>query len=230
MARPPVAGQSIQGDIMKAAIFAAVLALVFAPLPASADTTLDSLELDSGRMVIDCSNSLVKPPTGLQVECGTYPSTSDSSGVDSGGSPACVNPRYDIRGLPGEPSLYVFARIRGVSSKGCGVWPPQNARNNMVTSTKTYKPFVRDDATNWSRKPIELKHAGVALLFDSPNKDRDGKCVAFFQPGPPIAGSTSTRLHTRYYYMRGWVCTAPGQALDATTASALIKSLKVAVR
>jgi hypothetical protein len=214
---------------MKAAIFAAVLTLMFAPLRASADDTLADLELDPGRTVIDCSNSLVKPPAGLQVECGTYPRTSDPSGVDSGGDPACVNPRYDIRGLAGQPSLYVYARIRGTSSNGCGVWPPQNARNNMVTSTKKYKPFVHDDATNWSRKPIELKHAGVALLFDSPNKDRDGKCVAFFQPGPPLT-TTGHRQYTRYYYMRGWVCTPPGQTLDKAAAIDLIKSFKIEVR
>ena len=214
---------------MKSAIFAAVLVLMFAPLPALAEDTPDELELDSGRMAIDCSNSLVKPPAGLQVECGTYPSTSDPSGVMSGGLPACVNPRYDIRGLAGQPSLYVFARIRGVQSRYCGVWPPQNARNNMVTSTKKYKPFVHDDATNWSRKPIELKHGGVALLFDSPNKDRDGKCVAFFQPGPPLRVSGG-RSDTRYYYIRGWVCTAPGQTLDKAAAIALIKSFKAAVR
>src|SRR5262249_21362220 len=156
------------------------------------------------------SNSLVKLPAGLQVECGTYPRTSDPSGVDSGGSPACVNPRYDIRGLAGQPSLYIFARIRGTSSLGCGVWLPQNARNDIVKSTQKYKPFVHDDATNWSRKPIELKHRGVAFLFDSPNKDRDGKCVAFIQPGPSL-GYSGGRHYTRYYYMRGWVCTAPGQ-------------------
>ena len=215
---------------MKSAIFAAVLALLLAPLPASADDPLADLELDPGRTVIDCSNSLVKLPGGLQVECGTYPSTSDPSGVDSGGLPACVNPRFDIRSLAGQPSLYVFARVRGVSSKACGVWPPQNAKNNMVTSTKKYKPFVHDDATDWSRKPIELKHAGLALLFDSPNKDRDGKCVAFFQPGPPIAGSKETRQYTRYYYIRGWVCTAPGQTLDKAAAIALVKSFQVEVK
>jgi len=214
---------------MKSAIFAAVLALVFAPLPASAEDALGDLELDPGRMVIDCSNSLVKPPAGLQVECGTYPSTIDPSGVDSGGNPACVNPRYDIRGLAGQPSLYVFARVRGASSiRTCGVWLPQNARTNIVTSTKKYKPFVHDDATNWSRKPIELKHGGVALLFDSPNKDRDGKCVAFIQPGPPLIGSF--RAYTRYYYIRGWVCTAPGQTLNKAAAIDLIKSFKVAVK
>lgn len=211
---------------MKGAIVAAVLALMFAPLPASAD----DLELDSGRMTIDCSNSLVNPPAGMQVECGTYPSTSDPSGVDSGGTPTCVNPRYDIRGLAGQPSLYVFARIRGTSSiRTCGVWLPQNARNNIVTSTKTYKPFVQDEATNWSRKPIELKHGGVALLFDSPSKDRDGKCVAFTQPGPSL-GFSNGRAYTRYYYIRGWVCTAPGQTLNEADAIALIKSFKVAVR
>src|SRR5215470_6394972 len=148
---------------MKGIILAAALALMFAPLPASADTPLDSLELDPGRMVIDCSNSLVKPPAGLQVECGTYPSTSDITDVVS----ACVNPRNDIRGLAGQPSLYVFARIRGTSAIfHCGVFLPQNARNDIVTSAKKYKPFVHDDATNWS-KPFELKHRGVALLFDS---------------------------------------------------------------
>jgi hypothetical protein len=214
---------------MKSAIVAAILAVLLAPLPESADDPLADLELDPGRTVIDCSNSLVKPPGGLQVECGTYPSTSDPSGVDSGGMPACVNPRYDIRGLAGQPSLYVFARIRGVShGTGCGVWLPQNARTNIVTSTKKYKPFVHDDATNWSRKPIELKHGGVALLFDSPNKDRDGKCVAFIQPGPPL--TNSYRQYTRYYYMRGWVCTAPGQTLNKAAAIDLIKSFKIEAR
>jgi len=210
---------------MKGIILAAALALMFAPLPASADTPLDSLELDPGRMTIDCSNSLVKPPAGLQVECGTYPSTSDITDVIS----KCVNPRYDIRGLAGQPSLYVFARIRGVSSIHCGVWLPQNARNNIVTSTKKYKPFVHDDATNWSRKPIELKHGGVAFLFDSPNKERDGKCVAFIQPGPSL-GYAGGRAYTRCYYIRGWVCTPPGQTLDKAAAIDLIKSFKVAVR
>ena len=214
---------------MKGAIVAAALALMFAPLPASADDTLADLELDPGRTVIDCSNSPVKPPAGLQVECGTYPRTSDPSGVESEGQPACVNPRYDILALAGQPSLYVYARLRGLSSLRCGVWLPQNARNNIVTSTKKYKPFVHDDATNWSRKPIELKHGGVALLFDSPNKDRDGKCVAFIQPGPSL-GFSGGRAYTRYYYIRGLVCTAPSQTLNEAGAVALIKSFKVAVR
>ena len=211
---------------MNSAIIAAVLALIFVPLPASADDTLADLELDPGRTVIDCSTSLVKPPAGLQVECGTYPLTYDITDVAS----KCINPRYDIRGLAGQPSLYVFARIRGTSSIGhCGVWLPQNARNNIVTSTKKYKPFVHDGATNWSRKPIELKHAGVAFLFDSPNKDKDGKCVAFIQPGPSL-GLAGGRAYTRYYYIRGWVCTAPGQTLTNDQAIDLIKSFKIAVR
>jgi hypothetical protein len=101
----------------------------------------------------------------------------------------------------------------------------------MVMATKKYRPFVHEDATNWSKKPFELKHAGLALFFDSPKADRDGKCVAFYQPGPPITsfGGTAQPPHgyLRDYYYRGWICVPPGQTLTKDQAADLIKSFKV---
>ena len=117
------------------------------------------------------------------------------------------------------------------TSKYCGIAAPQSVRSDMVMAVKKYRPFVHDDATNWSKKPFELKHAGLALFFDSPNTQRDGKCVAFYQPGPPVvnygADAAPTHSYERDYYMRGWICAPPGQTLTREAANDLIKSFKV---
>ena len=117
------------------------------------------------------------------------------------------------------------------SSKYCGIAAPQSVRTDMVMATKKYRPFVHDDAINWSKKPFELKHAGLALFFDSPKTDRDGKCVAFYQPGPPVVNyggdAAPTHSYLRDYYYRGWICVPPGQTLTKDAADNLIKSFKV---
>ena len=72
---------------------------------------------------------------------------------------------------------------------------------------------------------------GLALFFDSPKTDRDGKCVAFYQPGPAVvnygAEAAPTHSYLRDYYYRGWICAPPGQTLTKDAAYDLIKSFKV---
>ena len=212
---------------MKAAVTTLALALLqlssLAVAPASA------------REVIDCADSLLKPPPGLRVECGKYPIYSEPSGVAHGGL-ACIEQHYDVRSIAGQPSLFVFARIRGVSASACGVGAPEDVRDDIVSAIKQYTPtaapfptFLRDHATNWSDS-FKLKHRGKAILFDSTNRDRDGRCVSFYQPSRPRPGERSAPIYRSYYFIRGYACRAPGQALDAATAKALIKSFKVEER
>jgi len=215
---------------MKGVIFAAVLALMFAPLPASVSHSAraqgvnfsNSEPRDEQSERIACSQSLLRPPAGLDVECGRYPLSNAH----------CLKQGYAVESKAGGPSIFVFAMTQGGrSSKFCGIAAPQSVRSDMVMATKKYRPFVHDDATNWSKKPFELKHTGLALFFDSPNTDRDGKCVAFYQPGAPVVnyGQDAAPSHSylRDYYYRGWICVPPGQTLTKAQAVDLIKSFKV---
>src|SRR5205085_10664671 len=120
----------------------------------------------------------------------------------------CSKQGYVVQSKAGGPSIFVFAMTQLRSSKYCGIAAPQSVRTDMVMATKKYRPFVHDDATNWSKKPFELKHAGLALFLNSPKTDRDGQCVAFYQPGPPVVnygGDAAPRpFHLRgHYYPRG---------------------------
>jgi len=210
---------------VKSAIFTAALAVMLAPLPASAVGTdfSNSEPRDEHSVTIACSQSRLQAPAGLDVECGRYPVSSSH----------CYKQGYVVESKSGGPYIFVFA-MTGRRGKGCGIAAPQSVRTDMVMATKKYRPFVHDDATNWSRKPFELKHAGLALFFDSPNKDRDGKCVAFYQPGPPVTGYIGNAElphgYLRDYYYRGWICVPPGQTLTKAQAVDLIKSFKIAVR
>jgi hypothetical protein len=210
---------------MKGAIFAlaAAFALMLAPLLASAVGTdfSNSEPRDEQSEAIACSQSRLQPPAGLDVECGRYPVSNSH----------CLKQGYVVQSKASGPSIFVFAMTQRHSSKFCGIAAPQSVRSDMVMATKKYRPFVHDDATNWSKKPFDLKHAGLALFFDSPNKDRDGKCVAFYQPGPPIVsrGGEAQPPHgyLRDYYYRGWICVPPGRTLTKDQAVDLIKSFKV---
>jgi hypothetical protein len=214
---------------MKGIIFAAAFALMLAPLPASVSLSAhaqgvnfsNSEPRDEQSERLPCSQSLLQPPAGLDVECGRYPVS----------NPHCHKQGYVVESKAGGPSVFVFAMTQGRSSRYCGIAAPQSVRSDMVMATKKYRPFVHDDATNWSSKPFELKHAGLALFFDSPKTDRDGKCVAFYQPGPPVvnygAEAAPTHSYLRDYYYRGWICVPPGQTLTKAQAADLIKSFKV---
>jgi hypothetical protein len=215
---------------MKGALFtlAGAFALMLAPLPASLSSSARAAGVDFSNSEprdaqserIACSQSLLQPPVGLKVECGRYPLSNSN----------CYKQGYAVEGEAGQPSIFVFAMTHA-RGRGCGIAEPQSVRSDMTMAVKKYRPFVHDDAINWSNKPFELKHAGLALFFDSPKKDRDGKCVAFFQPGPPIvyAGGEAMRARTflREYYVRGWICVPPGQMLTKDAASNLIKSFTV---
>ena len=218
---------------MKVALFAATLALLFAPLPASVSDSAraqgvnfsNSEPRDEQSEKIACPESRLHPPAGLDVQCGRYPVSNSN----------CVKQGYAVESKAGQPAIFVFAMTHGRSSGTCGIAAPQSVRSDMVMAIKKYRPFVHDDATNWSTKPFELKHAGLALFFDSPNKDRDGKCVAFYQPGSPViavikGGEEVTQSRMRDYYYRGWICAPPGQTLTKAQAVDLIKSFKIAVR
>jgi len=216
-------------EVMRAAIFAAVFALAFAPLPASVSQSAraqgvnfsNSEPRDEQSETIACSQSRLQPPAGLDVQCGRY-ALSNSH---------CSKQGFVVESKAGGPSIFVFAMTQLRSSKYCGIAAPQSVRSDMVTSVKKYRPFVHDDATNWTKKPVELKHAGLALFFDSPKTDRDGRCVAFYQPGPPVVNyggdAAPTHSYLRDYYYRGWICAAPGQTLTKAQAEDLIKSFKV---
>ena len=75
---------------------------------------------------------------------------------------------------------------------------------------------------------------GLALFFNSPKTDRDGQCVAFYQPGPPVVNyggdAAPTHSYLRDYYYRGWVCAPAGQTLTKDQAADLIKSFKVTAK
>jgi hypothetical protein len=216
---------------MKSAIFAlaAAFALMFAPLPASVSLSAraqgvnfsNSEPRDEQSEKISCPQSRLQPAAGLDVECGRYPLSNSH----------CSKQGYVVESKAGGPSIFVFAMTQLRSSKYCGIAAPQSVRTDMVMATKKYRPFVHDDATNWTKKPFELKHAGLALFFDSPKTDRDGKCVAFYQPGPPVVNyggdAAPTHSYLRDYYVRGWICAPPGQTLSKDQAEDLIKSFKV---
>jgi hypothetical protein len=219
-------------EIMKGAIVAAVLALMFAPLPASVGLSAhaqgvnfsNSEPRDEQSERIACSQSRLQPPAGLDVDCGKYPLSNAH----------CYKQGYVVESKAGGPSIFVFAMTQGSLSRGCGIAASQSVRSDMMMAVKKYRPFVHDDATNWARKPFELKHAGLALFFDSPNKDRDGRCVAFYQPGPPVTPfggeSAPVRYYLRDYYYRGWICAPAGQTLSKDAAYNLIKSFKVTAK
>ena len=214
---------------MKGAIPAAVLALMFAPLPASVNSSAraqgvnfsNSEPRDAQSEKIACQESRLQPPGGLDVECGRYQISNSH----------CLKQGYAVESKTGGPSIFVFAMTQRHTSRYCGIAAPQSVRSDMVMAVKKYRPFVHDDATNWSKKPFELKHVGLALFFDSPNTQRDGKCVAFYQPGPPVvnygAEAAPTHSYERDYYYRGWICVPPGQSLTKDAAYNLIKSFKV---
>ena len=211
---------------------AAAAALVLAPLPASVSSSAyaqgvnfsNSEPRDAQSETIACAQSRLQPPGGLDVQCGRYPISNSH----------CLKQGYVVESKATGPSMFVFAMTQRHSSKYCGIAAPQSVRTDMVMATKKYRPFVHDDATNWTKKPFELKHAGLALFFDSPKTDRDGKCVAFYQPGPPITsyGGEAQPPHgyLRDYYYRGWICVPPGQTLTKDQAVDLIKSFKVTSR
>jgi hypothetical protein len=219
---------------MKGALvaFTAAFALTFAPLPTSVSSTAraqgvnfsNSEPRDAQSEPIACEQSRLRPPGGLDVQCGRYPLSNSH----------CTKQGYVVESKGSGPSIFVYAMTQGRGSKYCGIAAPQSVRSDMVMSIKKYRPFVHDDATNWAKKPFELKHAGMALFFDSPNTQRDGKCVAFYQPGPPVVnyGNDAAPTHAwlRDYYIRGWVCAAPGQTLTKEAAYNLIKGFKVTLR
>ena len=211
---------------------AATAVLELAPLPASVSSSAraqgvnfsNSEPRDAQSEPIDCSQSRLQPPGGLNVQCGRYPISNSH----------CLKQGYVVETKGSGPSIFVFAMTQRHSSKYCGIAAPQSVRSDMVMAVKKYRPFVHDDATNWAKKPFELKHAGLALFFDSPNTQRDGKCVAFYQPGPPVvnygADAAPTHSYERDYYVRGWICAPPGQTLTREAAYDLIKSFKVTAR
>lgn len=217
---------------MQRATLLLAAALGLAPLPASVSLSAhaqgvnfsNSEPRDAQSEKIACSQSRLQPPAGLDVECGRYPVSNSH----------CLKQGYGVESKAGGPSIFVFAMTQRHTSRYCGIAAPQSVRSDMAMAVKKYRPFVHDDATNWSKKPFELKHAGMALFFDSPKKDRDGQCVAFYQPGPPVvnygAEAAPTHSYERDYYMRGWICAPPGQTLSKDAAYNLIKSFKVTPR
>src|SRR5215469_7700992 len=136
---------------MKSAVVAAVLALTIAPLAASVSHAAgidfsNSEPRDAQSEKIACPGSMLKPPANLDVDCGRYPLS----------NPSCHKQGYVVESKAGQPATFVFAMTRARSKQSCGIAAPQSVRSDMVMAIKKYRPFVRDDATNWSKTPIEL--------------------------------------------------------------------------
>src|SRR5579862_8752574 len=118
---------------MKVALFAATLALVLAPLPASVSHSAraqgvnfsNSEPRDAQSETIACSQSRLQPPAGLDVECGRYPVSNSH----------CLKQGYVVQSKASGPSIFVFAMTQRHTSKFCGVAAPQSVRTDMVMAT-----------------------------------------------------------------------------------------------
>src|ERR1700687_1468403 len=99
-------------EIMKGVIVAAaVLALMFAPLPPSMSLSAraqgvnfsNSEPRDEQSEKIACSQSRLQPTAGLDVECGRYPVSNSH----------CYKQGYVVESKAGGPSMFVFAMTQG---------------------------------------------------------------------------------------------------------------------
>src|SRR5215469_5274481 len=104
-------------EIMKGAISAAVLVLMFAPLPASVNSSAraqgvnfsNSEPRDAQSEKIACQESRLQPPGGLDVECGRYPISNSH----------CLKQGYAVESKAGAPSIFVFAMTQRHTSRYC---------------------------------------------------------------------------------------------------------------
>jgi hypothetical protein len=161
---------------------------------------------------IDCASAdaRVVPPAGLQADCYKGPE-------DKGGSQSCTYFRYSASAPAGasEPRFYLQFRA-SPNPQRCGLVFSRSPAELMQHAAK----FVEDEATNWSQlQPIDADTQ--AMFFDAKNQKREGKCFGFTKYGPLM--SSTARTYTLY----GYFCKAPGQALDAAAAAAMVKGIQV---
>jgi hypothetical protein len=159
---------------------------------------------------IDCAGAHVLVPAGIQADCFQGPE-------NSGGSASCRYFEYSLT-YPANPVLPRFyVRLRESQSPKCGLVFPTAPASVMQHAAK----FVEDEGTNWSAVQALDADTNV-MFFDAKNQKREGKCFTFTRLGP-IMGTGGARAYTMF----GYFCKPPGQALDASTAAAMIKALQV---
>jgi hypothetical protein len=161
---------------------------------------------------VDCASAdaRVVPPAGIQADCYKGPE-------DRGGSQNCAYFRYSASAPGGasEPRFYLQFRA-APNPQRCGLVFPKSPTEVMQHAAK----FVEDEATNWSSLQ-SIDADTQAMFFDAKNQKREGKCFAFTKVGPVMG--TSGRAYTLF----GYFCKAPGQALDAAAAAAMVKAIQI---
>jgi hypothetical protein len=163
---------------------------------------------------IDCASATVQPPPGLKANCFQGPFAKVLGQYD------CRLSDDSIGVLPdgSDPRFYVRVRYPKATSKRCATTPFSNPANAMQHVHK----FVENEGTNWSGLQAIGGDINV-MFFDAKNQKRDGKCFAFIKLGP-MAGFAG---QGHRFTMRGFFCKAPGQALDAAAAAAMVNAVQL---
>jgi hypothetical protein len=112
----------------------------------------------------------------------------------------------------------VVAKYPNKGGKVCAVIPFPNPTDAMQHVHK----FVENGAKNWSAMQAISDDINV-MFFDAKNQTRDGKCFTFIKLGPVAGYSGKGHL----YSLIGFFCKAPGQALDATAAVAMVNAVRL---
>jgi hypothetical protein len=157
---------------------------------------------------VDCAGSPLQTPPGLNGGCWKGP-------TGARGTTTCSFMSYSFGGLDGATTPRFHAEYNGTTMRTCDVGKPADPLNAMKRITK----FVADNSRNWSALQ---KGDGddVFALFDTTEVKRNGKCVGFVKLGPAV------RTGVRYTVV-GFICKAPGEALDFAAALSLVRSVKV---
>jgi hypothetical protein len=165
---------------------------------------------------IDCASANLQPPPGLKASCFQGPF-------------AKVLGQYDCRlsddtfgFLPDGTDPHFYVRVRYPKTvgkaKACATIPFPDPTHAMQHVHK----FVESEGTNWSGMQA-IGHDINVMFFDAKDQKRDGKCFAFIKLGPMAGYSGKGHLFT----MRGFFCKAPGQALDAAMAAAMVNAVQL---
>jgi len=161
---------------------------------------------------VDCASAdaRVVPPAGIQADCYKGPE-------DKGGSQNCTYFRYSASAPGGasEPRFYLQFRA-APNPQRCGLVFSRSPTEVMQHAAK----FVEDEATNWSQLQ-SIDADTQAMFFDAKNQKREGKCFAFTKFGPLMSATAHT------YTLFGYFCKAPGQALDARAAVAMVAAIQL---
>jgi hypothetical protein len=162
---------------------------------------------------IDCGGGHVLAPPGLPAEC--YNGPEDTGGA--GTAQPCRYFKYSVT-LPantgGKPRYWV--QLRQSSSARCGLV----ISAAPATTIQHVAKFVEDEGTNWSAVQA-LDTNTNAMFFDAKNQKREGRCFGFTRLGPLVNATAHA------YTLIGFFCNAPGQALDASAALALVNAVGI---